>query len=153
VGAAERDEATQPGRVARGEQESVHRSEGGAGRDGRIRQRRQHLVQQVALVLEVTLQALARRPLAGVPGLGVDAVQAPDLEAPRLDPVLQCCDEPEVLPLVEASLRGGEGQQRSARRPEVEVLDLPAERGAVPAGVVALHAGNFKDSASGSYYY
>src|SRR5687767_11922149 len=106
----------------------------------RLADRGDQLVEHVTFVIEVAPGAVLRRLAVVVEGLPVDAVDAPELQVPRVDAALQMRDHPEVLPLVERAHRGREDDHRHASLAEDEQLHRPAERPALPGAVHALHA-------------
>src|SRR5207245_1713551 len=123
----EGDPASEPLGIAQAVDHGVEGSERGTGRDGRLGHAREDLVDHVALIVEVPSDPLVRWPAARVPGLAIDAVQAPELQAAFLDPSRQLTDQPEVLPLVEASHGGGEDQEGHPSGPKAKGLHLSAQ--------------------------
>src|SRR5690348_7421097 len=122
-----------------GHQHRMQPAERRAARNGSFRDARHHLVEQVALVLDVPPDAFSRVLVLCVPGLAVDAVDADQLDGARVDPWRQHADHAEVLPLVETTLRGREDEQRPAARPETQELHVSTERMAVLACVLSVH--------------
>src|SRR5436305_9386548 len=124
--------------MAEREEQGMERPEGGARRHRPATEAGQDLIEQVALVLQVTLDPGGGRPRR-VPGLAVDAVDAPELKVAGLDLVLEGGDHAEVFPLVEASLRGGEDEQGQAAPAEAQDLHLAPE-GRAPFLQILAHA-------------
>src|SRR5262245_37006898 len=100
---------------------------------------RQHLVGQVAVVLHAAAGALLGVHPATVPRLSVHLIEADNLEVPRLQVPVQRPDEAAVLPVVVRVLRRRERQHARPGVAEDEQLHVPAERGAEPTVVVAVH--------------
>src|SRR5947209_1439961 len=95
---------------------------------------------EVEVVFELAVGAGGGRLPAGVPTLGVDAIDGDDLELARFKLVGERRVHALVFPLEEAALRGGEDDHARAAVAEDEQLHVAAEHGAEPTVIFAIHS-------------
>jgi hypothetical protein len=92
------------------------------------------------LVLDVAGDASARADVAVIPALGVDRIDAEELEGSVVELVLDGVDHATVFELEEATARGGKDDHRNAGVAEGEELHLAAERRREPFLIFAFQA-------------
>jgi hypothetical protein len=88
---------------------------------------RQHLVLEIRIVLPVAPRPVRWMQVASVPALGVDAVDAVQLEPPTLDILAEHRDHPSILPFVEPPHRCRENEDPRTGVPEDEKVHLAPE--------------------------
>src|SRR4051794_29415373 len=97
-----------------------------------LRGKREHFLDDVTFVLQMPVDSLLWRLLETVEAFRVDAVDAYDLQYPRLDLVPQRVHHPMLLILEKSLLARREDEQAGSGVAEDEQLHLPAQRRAFP---------------------
>src|SRR5579885_2372408 len=144
IRAAEANGAVNPFRVAQGEVDGVVRAKAGSGghQEGvgvAVVGKGQHFLVKILIVLVVAGGALCRWPPFGIPAFAVHAVHAVELNPALFQVFAQRGNHAPVFPIVEAAIRGGEGDQTRPGMPEDQQLHLPPKRRTIPAVVLTIH--------------
>jgi hypothetical protein len=104
-----------------------------------VTHQRHRLVEDVILIVQVTIDAMARVDLLAIPALAIHRCHAKQAEVAAFELLGERADHAAVLVLEERAHRGGEHDHRRPVVSEDEQLHVAVQRAREPLMVVAQH--------------